>query len=224
MAMSDTENLEDGAATGARQHWKRDPDGVRSDILAVAMKEFAANGLAGARIDEIAARTRTSKRMIYYYFGDKDGLYRRVIEEAYREMREGEEELKLDHLPPVEALRRLVEFTFDHHCRSRDFIRLVMIENIHDAHYLEQSGLIKELNRGAISRLEELCRRGEFEGHFRHGLKPIELHWQISALCFFNVSNQATFARIFGDDLWTEQGQRSLRDVVVNTILRFALR
>src|SRR5690606_8810204 len=141
--------MQDKAAS-ARSGWKQDPAGVRKNILAVAMTEFAANGLSGARIDDIAAKTNTSKRMIYYYFGDKDGLYGRVLEEAYRQVRTGEQELELDHLPPIEALRRLAEFTFDHHSMHPDFIRIVMIENIHHGAYLEQSELIRLLNAGAI--------------------------------------------------------------------------
>jgi AcrR family transcriptional regulator len=123
--------MQDKPSSRRSAGWKQDPAGVRKNILAVAMAEFAANGLSGARIDEIAAKTNTSKRMIYYYFGDKEGLYGRVLEEAYRQVRAGEQELDLEHLPPVEALRKLAEFTFDHHSRNPDFIRIVMIENIH---------------------------------------------------------------------------------------------
>lgn len=211
-------------AEKGRGGWKQDPAGVQSNILAVAMAEFADNGLSGARIDEIAAKTRTSKRMIYYYFGDKDGLYRRVLEEAYRKVREGERNLDLEHLPPVAALTRLVEFTFDHHSRNPDFIRLVMIENIHHGAYLEQSELIGGLNAGAIEKLEAICRRGRVAGLFRDDIEPLELHWQISALSFFNVSNRATFSRIFGDALYRPKGQQILRRHVVDMVLRFVLR
>ncbi|ALA20345.1 MULTISPECIES: TetR/AcrR family transcriptional regulator [unclassified Chelatococcus] len=207
-----------------RGGWKQDPAGVQSNILAVAMSEFADNGLSGARIDEIAAKTRTSKRMIYYYFGDKEGLYRRVLEEAYRKVREGERKLDLDHLPPVEALTRLVEFTFDHHSRNPDFIRLVMIENIHHGAYLERSDLIGRLNAGAIEKLETICRRGREAGLFRDDVEPLELHWQISALSFFNVSNRATFSRIFGGRLYGSEGQETMRRHVVELILRFMLK
>jgi AcrR family transcriptional regulator len=207
-----------------RGGWKQDPAGVQANILAVAMSEFADNGLSGARIDEIAAKTRTSKRMIYYYFGDKEGLYLRVLEEAYRRVREGEQNLDLDHLPPVEALTRLVEFTFDHHSRNPDFIRIVMIENIHHGAYLERSDLIGSLNAGAIEKLEVICRRGREAGLFRDDVDPLELHWQISALSFFNVSNRATFSRIFGDRLYRPDGQETLRRHAVELILRFALK
>lgn len=221
--MSDEIMLNEKAAAG-RSGWKQDPAGVQKNILAVAMAEFAANGLSGARIDEIAAKTHTSKRMIYYYFGDKERLYGRVLEEAYRQVRTGEQELELDHLPPVEALKRLAEFTFDHHSRHPDFIRIVMIENIHHGVYLEQSELIRLLNAGAIQKLEAICRRGRADGLFRDDVSPLELHWHISASSFFNVSNQATFSRIFGSMLYTVEGQRSLRNHLVEMVVGLAVK
>ena len=214
--------MSDGKVT--RNGWKQDPAGVRANILAVARAEFAASGLSGARIDEIAAKTRTSKRMIYYYFTDKDGLYRTVLEEAYRSVRAGEEALELGDLKPIDALRRLVEFTFDHHNRNPDFIRLVMIENIHNAHYLARSPDIKKLNKAAIDRLRRIYEQGLAEGVFRAGIDPLELHWQISALSFFNVSNRATFAGIFGSALTRPSGQKTLSADVVAMVLRFVLK
>ena len=202
----------------------QDPEGVKRDILKIASEEFALNGLSGARIDEIAARTRSSKRMIYYYFGDKDGLYRRVLEEAYRQVRAGEQELELDHLPPVEALQRLTEFTFDHHSRNPDFIRIVMIENIHRGSYLGQSDVIRLLNAGAIQNLEAICRRGREAGLFRDEVSPLELHWHISAMSFFNVSNRATFSHIFGNALFVPTGQKALRRHLVEMIVGLATR
>ena len=214
----------DEKVAGGRGGWKQDPAGVQKNILAVAMAEFASNGLSGARMDEIAAKTHTSKRMIYYYFGDKERLYGRVLEEAYRQVRTGEQELELDHLPPVEALKRLTEFTFDHHSRHPDFIRIVMIENIHHGSYLEQSDLIRLLNAGAIQKLEAICRRGRAEGLFREDVSPLELHWHISASSFFNVSNRATFSRIFGGAPYTKNGQRSLRNHLVEMVVGLALK
>lgn len=213
-----------GAARQSRQNWKQDPERVRANILAVAQNEFATNGLSGARIDAIAAKTETSKRMIYYYFGDKEGLYLHVLEEAYREVRAGEEALELSNLPPAHALRSLVEFTFDHHAQHPDFIRLVMIENIHNADYLDRSPAIKALNQAAIERLERIYRRGLDEQIFRAGIKPLELHWHISALSFFNVSNRATFSRIFGESLVRKRGQKTLKEQAVEMILRLVLK
>ena len=200
----------------------QDPVGTRRNILEVASKEFALNGLSGARIDEIAARTRSSKRMIYYYFGDKEGLYLHALENAYRLVRDGEAKLDTDGLPPLEALRKLVEFTFDHHRQHEEFIRMVMIENIHHGQYLERSDIIREVNKTAIDHIARIYHRGVSDGIFRSGIDPVDLHWQVSALCFFNVSNRATFAKIFDRDLDSEATQARLRSNAVDTILRFA--
>ncbi len=198
-----------------------DPEGTKRNIIDVATTEFALRGLSGARIDEIAAKTKCSKRMIYYYFDSKEGLYLKVLEAAYSAMRASEASLDLDDLAPVEALKRLVRFTFDHHNSNEDFIRLVMIENIHHAEYLARSSVIQELNLTAIDAADRLLKRGVREGVFRAGLDPVMLHWQISALCFFNVSNRATFSRIFRHDLDSQEFLASLRESAVEMIVRY---
>jgi AcrR family transcriptional regulator len=200
----------------------QDPEGTQQNIIEVATREFAEYGLAGARIDEIAAKTKSSKRMIYYYFGDKEGLYLRVLEAAYSKVRAIEATLHLDDMEPLEALRRLVEFTFDHHNSNEPFIRLVMIENIHHGEYLARSKAIQGLNVTAIDTISRLYERGVKAGVFRRGLDPIDLHWQISALCFFNVSNRATFSKIFSRDLKSKKALAHLRRQTVETIERFA--
>ena len=210
--------------TKAKPTRTQDPEGTRQNIIEVAAQEFALNGLAGARIDEIAAKTRSSKRMIYYYFGDKEGLYVSALENAYRQVREGEAKLDVEGLPPIDALRRLVEFTFDHHHQHEEFIRMVMIENIHGAEYLERSGVIRDLNVTAIGHIEAIYAKGLADGVFREGLDPLEMHWQISALCFFNVSNRATFSKIFGRDVDAPAAQASLRRQTVDMVLRFVVR
>jgi len=202
-----------------RTGWKQNPDAVRKDILAAAITEFALNGLSGARVDDIAAKTRTSKRMIYYYFGDKQGLYEKALESAYAKVRHGEEALQLHHLAPRQALARLVAFTFDHHRGNPDFIRMVMIENVHHAETLGKSEVIRSLNATAIERLGRICARGTAEGVFRDGIDPTALHWQISALSFFNVSNRPTFSALFGGALFDAAGQEALRAGAVEMVL-----
>jgi AcrR family transcriptional regulator len=198
-----------------------DPARTTAEILEVATREFAAKGLAGARIDEIAAATRTSKRMIYYYFVNKDGLYLAVLEEAYRRMRTIEADLHLDDLEPMAALERLVGFTYDHHRDNEDFIRLVMSENVHQGHYLAQSPRIHALNLTAISALERLLTRGVTSGVFRADLQPLEVHSFISALCFFNVSNRHTFGLIFQTGLDQEKASILSREHVIDAMVRF---
>ena len=198
-----------------------DPARTMAGILEVATQEFAEKGLSGARIDEIAAATQTSKRMIYYYFGSKQGLYVAVLEESYRRMRAIESEQHLADLSPEVALRRLVEFTFDHHQGNPDYIRLVMNENMSRGVYLAQSKTIRELNVPAIQAIRQLYDRGVAEGVFRPGLDPIDIHASISALTFFNVSNQHTFGLIFKHDGQTPEALAARRHSVVEMIVRF---
>jgi AcrR family transcriptional regulator len=190
-------------------------------ILAVATKEFADKGLSGARIDAIADATHTSKRMIYYYYGSKEGLYLAVLEDAYRRIRATEADLHLADLAPQEALKALVGFTFDHHHSNQDFIRLVMSENIQRGEYLAQSQLIQELNASVIQSIEALYKRGVKAGVFRKGLDPTDLHASISALTFFNVSNRYTFDLIFQRDGQTSKALAARRQSVVDMVLRF---
>ena len=201
-----------------------DPEGTRRNILEVASREFALNGLSGARIDEIAAKTKSSKRMIYYYFGDKEGLYLKVLESFYSEVRATEATLDLEGLPPVEALKKLVGFTFDHHAGNEDFIRVVMIENIHHGEFLSKSKAIQQLNVTAIAAVTDIYERGVKEGIFRKGLDPVDLHWSISALCFFNVSNRATFSKIFKRELGSKKSQAALRQQSVDMVVRYVMR
>ena len=198
-----------------------DPARTMAEILTVATHEFADKGLTGARIDEIAAATRTSKRMIYYYFGSKDGLYLAVLEEAYRRMRAIESDLHLDDLPPTQALVRLVEFTYDHHRDNEDFIRLVMNENIQRGNYLRQSQNIQQLNQNAIRSVRDVYDRGVAQGVFRTGLDPVDIHSAISAFTFFNVSNRHTFGVIFQGRSSPEKANTLKREHVVELILRF---
>lgn len=199
------------------------PERTMADIIEVATREFAEKGLAGARIDEIAEATRTSKRMIYYYFGSKEGLYLRVLEEAYRRMRVIESGLHLDDLAPEAALRRLVAFTVDYQWAHPEFIRLVMTENIHRGEYLARSEVIRELNVPAIEGLRRVYERGVADGVFRAGLDPIDLHMSISALSVFNVANRHTFALIFQRDCASDAAFAARRGQIVEMLLRYVL-
>jgi AcrR family transcriptional regulator len=205
------------SATG-RSH---DPEMTRQDIVAVATKEFAEKGFSGARVDEIAAHTNTSKRMIYYYFQDKEGLFIAVLEEAYRRIRQIEATLDLTHLKPEAAIRALVGFTFDYQNSNDDFIRLVMVENIHQGIHLARSRAIQDLNVSVIDTLRFIYRRGVEDGVFREGIDEIDLHMTISALCFFNVSNRATFSQIFKRDMAAPDLLSKRREIVIDTIIRY---
>ncbi|MQX75127.1 TetR family transcriptional regulator [Sinorhizobium medicae] len=184
-----------------RESRKNDPQKTKEDILNIATEEFSAFGLSGARVDAIAEKTRTSKRMIYYYFGSKEGLYLAVLEKAYRKIRSLEADLELADLPPVEALRTLIASTFDHDEKNPDFVRLVSIENIHHASHMKRSSEIGELNLSIVRTIDEILDRGRRKGVFRRDIDAIDLHMLISAFCFFRVSNRYTFGTIFHREL-----------------------
>jgi AcrR family transcriptional regulator len=198
-----------------------DPERTMADILEVATREFAEKGLAGARIDAIAEAMRTSKRMIYYYFGSKEGLYLAVLEESYRRIRAIEAEAHLDDLAPEDALRKLVGHTVDYQWAHPEFVRLVQSENIHRAAYLSQSKSIRKLNVPAIDGLKRVIERGQKAKVFRTGIDAVDLHMSISALSVFNVANRHTFSLIFQRDLESHAAQVARRDSIIEMVVRF---
>jgi AcrR family transcriptional regulator len=200
---------------------KNNPQRTKQDILTVATKEFARNGFSGGRIDTIAAKTRTTKRMIYYYFGSKEGLYIAVLEKVYSGIRAMESELHLEELGPEEAIRRLIQTTFDYDEEHPDFIRLVSIENIHRAEHLKKSGVIRELNKAVTGTLSAILQRGRAEGVFRAEIDPVDLHMLISAFCLFRVSNRHTFGTIFRRNFSAPQVREQHRRIITDAVLRF---
>lgn len=207
-----------GRAKGLRRN---DPEATREDILAVATEEFATHGLSGARVDAIAERTRTSKRMIYYYFGGKEGLYLAVLERAYGDIRQGEEALNLADLPPETAMRRLVESTFDYDQAHPNFVRLVGIENIHHAEHMQRSETIRRLNVSVIDSIRGILERGLAAGVFRRRADPVDLHMLISAFCFFRVANQHTFGTIFRTDLSAPDSRARHRTMISDAVIAY---
>ncbi|MEW2400660.1 TetR/AcrR family transcriptional regulator [Streptomyces sp. NPDC046862] len=196
--------VEEPARSGGRL---RDAARTKAEILDVATREFARAGYAGARVDEIAARTRTTKRMIYYYFGGKEQLFTAVLERAYSVIRQAEQELDVEHLDPVAAIRRLAELTFDHHEAHPDFIRLVSIENIHEAEHIAASEELGKIGSPALEVIRRILESGRTSGLFTADVDAVDLHAMISAFCFFRVSNRHTFGALFGRDL-VAAGQR----------------
>ena len=199
----------------------RDSARTRAEILDVATSEFAAHGYHGSRVDEIAALTRTTKRMIYYHFGGKKQLYIAVLERAYTRIRAAEREVKVDDLDPVEALRRVAEVTFDHHGAHPEFIRLVSIENIHNAEHVKELVEMVDLAGPVVSLLEGILRRGRERAVFRSDVDAIDVHMMISAFCVFRVANRHTFGTIFGRDLVDPSRTDHYRTMCGDMIVRY---
>ena len=218
----------DARSGGAAAPRTRDADRTRREILEAAIEEFSARGLLGARVDAIAERIHTTKRMIYYYFGSKDGLYRAALVESYRGTRDRERSLHLEDMPPEDALRELVRSTLCYDATNEPFVRLVLFENL-----LEDGGTIGQLdddaraiNRVALDILDDVLARGRAEGVFRSGPdapSALDVHQVISALAFFRTANRSTFRELFGRDMLAEETRPQVRALVEDTVLRLVL-
>lgn len=191
----------------------------RRDIVAIATTHFADKGFAGARVDEIAAATATSKRMIYYHFGSKEGLYRAVLTEAYRGIRSAELDAGLDDLPALAALERLTALTFDYHFEHPELVRLVMDENMRQAPHV--GSVVEAHNETVLPGTQALIDRGVAEGTMRPGIEAVDLHMTISALAFYYVSNRYTFATIFKTDTQSAAAAARRREQVVATVIAY---
>ncbi len=179
----------------------RDPEACKAAILAAATKEFAANGLGGARVDRIAERAGVNKRMLYYYFGQKDDLFLTVLEHAYEKIRAEEQQLNLTEVDPIEAIRRLVSFTWNYYLQNPEFVNLLNSENLHHARHLKKSDKIQTMHSPFVSMLDEVMDRGRRDGVFRDGVDSVQLYISIAGLAYFYLSNQHTLSTIFDRNL-----------------------
>ena len=189
-----------GAAPGRKRNL-RDPDGTRQRILEAATREFAEHGLGGARVDRIAAQAKANKALLYYHFGDKDELFRAVLERMYEGIRAAEQRLHLEELRPVRAVERLIEFTWRYYLDNPEFLSLLNSENLHQARHLRGSRRVRVTNSTLVTTLATILRRGEREKVFRTGVDPIQLYISIAALAYFFLSNNHTLSQAFDRDL-----------------------
>jgi AcrR family transcriptional regulator len=199
----------------------KSPEANRARILKAALDEFASRGFKGASMDAIAARTQTTRALINYYFGGKEQLYIAALERVYAEIREAEGLLELDHLAPVAAVRRIVQFTFDYYLGHEGFVRLVVAENQAKGRHLKKSQAMRTLNRPIIDTLGGVIARGQAEGSFRAGVDPVDVHMMIAALGMFNVTNQHTFSAIFQREMGAKGDVDRRREMITEAILRY---
>ena len=200
------------------------PDVNRARILKAAMSEFAARGFKGASMDAIAARTHTTRAMINYYFGNKETVYLAVLESVYAEIRDAEQQLDLDHLAPVAAIRRIVEFSFHYYVGHEGFVQLVVAENQSKGRQFQKSKAMRSLNRPIIDTLANVIARGQADGVFRSEIDPVDVHMSIAALGMFNITNQYTFGAIFQRDMGSKGNVRQRCDMVTEMVLSYLRR
>ncbi|HTJ57797.1 MAG TPA: TetR/AcrR family transcriptional regulator [Devosiaceae bacterium] len=200
---------------------KRDPERTSAAILAAAIHEFAQKGYAGARIDAIAKRAKINKRMLYHYYGGKDGLYLAVLEGRYADIRSAETRLELTHREPVEGMRKLVQFTWNYFLEHPEFLSILATENQHKARFLKQSERIVQLNSPLIDALGEVLRHGAAEKAFKPDIDPVQLYISIASLGAFYLSNRWTLSTIFRRDLASETELNAWGEHIVEMVLAY---
>lgn len=200
------------------------PQANRARILQAAIDEFASRGFKGASMDAIASRTHTTRALINYYFGSKEQVYLAVLEQVYAEIRAAEGELDLEHLAPAEAIRRIVEFTYDYYHSHQYFVRIVVAENQAKGRHFRKSKAMRTLNRPIIDRLARVIARGQAAGTFGRDVDPVEIHKSIAALGMFNVTNQYTFGSIFQREMGAKGDVGRRRAMVADLILSYLTR
>lgn len=203
---------------------RRNPARNQERILRAATEEFARYGLGGARVDRIAARAGANKRMLYYYYGNKEDLFLRVLEARYAHIRHAELGLHLLDLDPVQGMRRLVAFTWEYYLKHPEFLTLLNSENLHRARHLKRSRSIAAMHSPLIALLRDLLRRGERAGKFRKGVDPVQLYISIAALGYFYLSNRHTLSTIFERDLLAPKSKaerlRHMTELVLGYLAR----
>ena len=203
---------------------KRDPERTRARILEAATDEFTKHGLGGARVDRIAKRAGTNERMLYYYFISKDALFLTVLENVYIRLAEAEKALELDHLDPVEAITRLVEFIWNYYIEHPEFISLINTENLHEAKYLKKSRRLAQLVSPVQDNIREIVQRGQEAGVFRGGIDPAEVYITLVALNYYYLSNRFTLSTVLARDLMSpvarEVHLKHAKEVVLNYLLK----
>ena len=214
-------NDDDPASLAPRQ---RDADRTRKSILAAAVQEFAAYGLAGARVDRIAERAGLAKRLIFYYFDNKENLFRAVLHETYSSIRDAEKLLRLNDFGPADGIRRLVEFTWAYYLEHPEFLTLLNSENLHRARHISGSPDIRDVNFPLIETLGEILERGRQEGVFRGGVDPVQLYISIAGLAYFYLSNNSTLSVIFGRDLMANKALNERLSHITEVILGYVVR
>lgn len=214
-------DVETRSLTKAGLERKRDPERTSAAILAAAVAEFTQKGYEGARVDAIARRARINKRMLYHYFGGKDGLYLAVLEGRYAAIRSAETKLDLSHREPREGMRELVLFTWHYFLEHPEFLSILATENLQKARFLRRSGSVVQLNSPLIDEIRHLLERGEKAGVFRPGVDPVLLYISIASLGSFYLSNRWTLSTVFRRELFSNGEIEKWGEHIVDMVLSY---
>ncbi|MCS0501968.1 TetR/AcrR family transcriptional regulator [Ancylobacter mangrovi] len=200
---------------------KRNAAVTRQRILEVAMAEFADHGFSGGRIDRISAAADVNVSMIYHYFSNKDDLYLAALEASYKIIRDREKTLDVADANPRQALKALVELTFDFLSTDSYFVRLIMNENLMMGRMVQQSATIPHMTRPLLDSLRTILKSGQKANVFRKNIDAENLYVSILGLCFIHVSNRYTLSSMFQHDFSEPEWLAKRRLVVVDVVTSY---
>ncbi|OUJ03911.1 TetR/AcrR family transcriptional regulator [Acetobacter cibinongensis] len=202
----------------------RDAEATKLRILEAAKKEFAQNGLEGARVDAIALEAQANKRMIYHYFESKENLFKVIIEQAYLDIRSEEALLNLESLAPKDAITEFVKFTWNYYLRNPEFITLVNNENLNKARHIKDSSILREVSKKFVDRIQAILDKGTQDGTFRAGLDAVQVNITIASIGYYYLTNSHTGSVIFNRDFLSKKALQERLAFNIDTILRLLCR
>ncbi|MDB5894135.1 MAG: TetR family transcriptional regulator [Rhodoferax sp.] len=193
---------------------------TRDSILHAATKVFAKHGYDGGSVEKISTAARSYDRMIYYYFGSKEGLYIEVLEDAYRRMNEAESKLVLDERRPVEALRAVIHFVVGYYRKNPAFITLLNTENLHKGRHIGKSLKAREYSSPAIAIVGRILAEGAAQKLFRTDLQTRDVYLMILSMAYFYIANRHTLSAFLGENLEAAEAVAHWEAFVTEAVLR----
>jgi len=193
---------------------------TRENILRAATKVFAKHGFAGGRVEQISKAAKSYDRMIYYYFGSKEGLFIAVLEEMYRRFNEAEAKLSLADVPPLDALVAVIRFMWVHYQKHPEFITLLNTENLHRGKHISKSLRAAEYSSPAVSVLGEVLARGVRQKLFRDDVPARDVYLMIASMGYFYLSNRFTLSAFLGEQLETPEALAHWESFVIDAVMR----
>ena len=193
---------------------------TREAILRAAIKVFAKYGFEGGSVEKISKAAKSYDRMIYYYFGSKEGLFIEVLEATYRRFNEAESELVLDASRPIEALTAVTRFMWGYYQKNPEFITLLNTENLHRGVHIAKSLRARDYSSDAISVLARVLASGAEQGVFRNDAAARDVYLMIASMGYFYLSNRFTLSAFLGEALESAEALAHWEGFLIESVLR----
>ena len=193
---------------------------TRESILRAAIRVFATHGYDGGRVEQISRAAKSHDRMIYYYFGSKEGLFQAALRETYRRFNEAESALALDLDRPVAALEAVVRFMWHYYRKHPEFIRLLNTENLLRGRHLSRAGRMGDYSSPAVGILQGVLDAGRARGAFREDLSARDVYLMIASLGYFYLSNRYTLSAFLDEQLDDAGAMTHWEGFIVDAVLR----